>query len=188
LSVLAPAAAVEAALAVTLLAPMPPLMFMGEEWGSVQPFPFFCDFTGDLAEAVRKGRKAEFAEAYAKLSGAWLDPLDEQTFRAAVLDWRALDQADHRRRHDMVRRLLHTRAAEIVPRLDGLRSAGGQVREEAGLLSASWDLARDAHLMLMANLGERPIPRPSTWREGRPIWGGPPPPILQPWSVHWSLA
>ncbi len=48
-----------------LLAPMPPLMFMGEEWGSTQPFPFFCDFQGDLAEAVREGRRQEFREAYA---------------------------------------------------------------------------------------------------------------------------
>src|SRR5262249_28352033 len=37
-------AAGAAALAVTLLAPMPPLLFMGEEWGAIQPFPFFCDF------------------------------------------------------------------------------------------------------------------------------------------------
>src|SRR5258707_50815 len=47
-------AALAAALAVTLLAPMPPLMFMGEEWGSTTPFPFFCDFHGALADAVRK--------------------------------------------------------------------------------------------------------------------------------------
>src|SRR5712691_137991 len=47
----------EAALAIMLLAPMPPLMFMGEEWGARTPFPFFCDFTGSLAEAVRNGRR-----------------------------------------------------------------------------------------------------------------------------------
>ena len=57
LSVLAPPAALEAALAVTLLAPAPPLMFMGEEWGARRPFPFFCDFKGDLADAVREGRR-----------------------------------------------------------------------------------------------------------------------------------
>ena len=65
LSVLAPPAALEAALAVTLLAPAPPLMFMGDEWGARRPFPFFCDFQGELADAVRNGRRKEFAEAYA---------------------------------------------------------------------------------------------------------------------------
>jgi maltooligosyltrehalose trehalohydrolase len=58
--------ALAAALAVTLLAPMPPLLFMGEEWGSERPFPFFCDFHGALAQAVRKGRREEFKAAYAE--------------------------------------------------------------------------------------------------------------------------
>jgi 1,4-alpha-glucan branching enzyme/maltooligosyltrehalose trehalohydrolase len=64
LTIQADARAVDAALAVTLLAPMPPLLFMGEEWGSQRPFPFFCDFHSDLAEAVRNGRRAEFKQAY----------------------------------------------------------------------------------------------------------------------------
>ena len=38
--------AIEAALAITLLAPTVPMLFMGEEWGSRAPFPFFCDFQG----------------------------------------------------------------------------------------------------------------------------------------------
>ena len=57
--------AIEAALAITLLAPAIPMLFMGEEWGSRTPFPFFCGFEGDLAEAVRKGRRREYDWAYA---------------------------------------------------------------------------------------------------------------------------
>ena len=49
-----------------LLAPGIPMLFMGEEWGSKAPFPFFCDFGGDLADAVRKGRRIELAWAYAE--------------------------------------------------------------------------------------------------------------------------
>src|SRR5262249_27981394 len=94
---LAPAAAIEAALAVTLLAPMPPLLFMGEEWGSSEPFPFFCDFSGDLAEAVRKGREASFTQARETAVRGRPDPLDEQTFRSAVLDWSAPNRDPHRR-------------------------------------------------------------------------------------------
>ncbi len=65
LSILAPAVPIEAALTITLLSPGTPLMFMGDEWGAREPFPFFCDFKGELAEAVRDGRRKEFAEAYA---------------------------------------------------------------------------------------------------------------------------
>ena len=88
LAVLAPAAAIDAALQIMLLAPMPPMLFMGEEWGSTQAFPFFCDFGGELAEAVRRGRKAEFAAAYSGLCERALpDPVAERTFRSAMLDW-----------------------------------------------------------------------------------------------------
>ena len=74
----------------TLLAPAPPLMFMGDEWGAKQPFPFFCDFKGDLADAVRQGRRKEFAEAYAEHGDEIPDPLAERPFELATLDWSAL--------------------------------------------------------------------------------------------------
>ena len=69
--------AIEAALAITLIAPMTPMLFMGEEWGSKAPFPFFCDFKGDLADAVRKGRRSEYAWAYAKYGDEVPDPLNK---------------------------------------------------------------------------------------------------------------
>ena len=45
-----------------LLSPQIPLLFMGEEWASARPFLFFCDFAPPLAEAVRQGRRREFAQ------------------------------------------------------------------------------------------------------------------------------
>ena len=71
----ASADAIEAALAITLLAPAIPMLFMGEEWGSKAPFPFFCDFRGELADAVRQGRRREFAGDYAKYGDEVPDPL-----------------------------------------------------------------------------------------------------------------
>ena len=68
---------------------MVPMLFMGEEWGSKAPFPFFCDFQGELADAVRNGRRNEFAGAYAKYRDEIPDPLDVSTFQAAMLDWEA---------------------------------------------------------------------------------------------------
>ena len=61
LSAIASPEAVRAVGAVYLLLPQIPMLFMGEEWGAAQPFPFFCDFGPDLAQAVRKGRREEFA-------------------------------------------------------------------------------------------------------------------------------
>jgi hypothetical protein len=51
--------ALRAAVAVLLLAPSPPLLFMGEEWAAPEPFLFFCDLGDDLREAVRDGRRRE---------------------------------------------------------------------------------------------------------------------------------
>ena len=58
---LAPPQVVRALASVTLLLPQIPMLFMGEEWGAREPFLFFCDFEGDLAKAVRDGRRQEFA-------------------------------------------------------------------------------------------------------------------------------
>src|SRR5690606_33956629 len=47
--------ALYAVIAVLLLAPSPPLLFMGEEWAAPEPFPYFCDFGPELAQKVREG-------------------------------------------------------------------------------------------------------------------------------------
>lgn len=54
-------AALAALTACVLLAPAPPMLFMGEEYAATTPFLYFCDFQGDLAQAVTQGRQAEFA-------------------------------------------------------------------------------------------------------------------------------
>ncbi|MBR7678802.1 malto-oligosyltrehalose trehalohydrolase, partial [Streptomyces daliensis] len=50
------------AAALVLLGPGTPMLFMGEEWGAGTPWQFFTDHTDpELAEAVRRGRRREFA-------------------------------------------------------------------------------------------------------------------------------
>jgi 1,4-alpha-glucan branching enzyme len=49
-------------MALLLLAPQIPLLFMGEEHGAREPFLFFADYQGDLAEAVKTGRRKEFGK------------------------------------------------------------------------------------------------------------------------------
>ena len=178
-------AALTAALAITLLAPMPPLLFMGEEWGSTQQFPFFCEFHGALADAVRKGRREEFKSAYAELSDEVPDPLDETTFRSAALDWDARMTLDGRKRLALVRDLLTTRQREIVPQLAGAKFGAAQC--EQGILTANWVLAHGKTLRMLANLADDGTELPRNFRPLRPIWGGDPPAKLPPWSVFWSI-
>jgi maltooligosyltrehalose trehalohydrolase len=187
ISVLAAGPAQEAALAVTLLAPMPPLLFMGEEWGSEQPFPFFCDFQGDLADAVREGRRAEFESFFAGQSGDLPDPLSPETFRSAVLDWADAERPPHRQRLDLVRRLLDIRRREIVPRLRGIAGAQAKAATDGDVITVEWRLGDGSRLRLIANLGDAPAARPGDFQPGTPIWGGEPPDRLPPWSVYWSI-
>lgn len=190
LETLAPAAAIEAALAITLLLPMPPMLYMGEEWGAEQPFPFFCDFTGDLARAVEEGRKREFQDIFARLPpGKTLpNPMHLATFNSAKLDWSNLHQPKHRARHDLVRRLLAVRRQQIVPRLIGVAGQQEDAREGGdGSVVVNWLLGDGSRLHLLANLGDKVAEVPETRRSGMPIWGTPPAGNLQPWSVFWQI-
>jgi malto-oligosyltrehalose trehalohydrolase len=178
--------AIEAALAISLLAPMIPMLFMGEEWGSTRPFPFFCDFHGDLAEAVRKGRHKEFAGAYAKYGGEVPDPLEASTFQPAVLDWDALDEAAGKKRLALVRELLAIRRQEIVPRLAGAAFGNAQAAEN-GLLTAHWRMGDGATLQLTANLSEGKMTRAPGNATGTPIWGNDTGETMPSLSVLWHL-
>jgi maltooligosyltrehalose trehalohydrolase len=175
---------IEAALTITLLAPMVPMLFMGEEWGSTKPFPFFCDFKGDLAKAVRNGRRQEYAWAYLTYGDEVPDPLDPATPESAVLDWQSRSPEEEARL-SLVRRLLGIRRAEIMPRLDG--AAFGEAKAaDNGLLTAHWRMGDGATLRLVANLSDHDITPPDNIT-GTPIWGGEPGDRLLPWSVVWHL-
>ena len=186
IEVLAEAAPLEAALAITLLAPMPPLMFMGEEWGARTPFPFFCGFAGALAEAVRRGRRAEFAEAYARLGDGVPDPLDARTFRAAKLDWGEREGEAARRRLGLVRELLAVRRRKVIPLLAKIAFDPDSTRCAGTLLGAAW-MHPEGRLLLLANLSGEGVRCPPDRIGGASIWGGEPDATLPPWSVFWSI-
>lgn len=186
LSTLAKPEALEAALAITLLSPGIPLLFMGDEWGATQPFPFFCDFKGDLAEAVRQGRKREFAEAYADPSLEVPDPLAEQTVRLATLNSGALTE-DQRRRVDLTRRLLAARKAFVVPLLPAIEASTSRAGIQDGMLSAHWFFRSGEALKIFANLSDEPVKGPLLAGAHRWFWGGEPGETLTPWSVHAAI-
>ena len=153
-----------ALMAILLLSPHVPLVFMGEEWGETSPFLFFTDFRGDLADAVREGRRKEFGgfadfdnpDARARIP----DPNDAATFAASRIDWRRKATPEGRGWLDFTSRLLATRRREIVSRLAGaVGHAGRMVARGEGLVAVDWRL-EGAELRLRANLGEGPVAAP----------------------------
>jgi maltooligosyltrehalose trehalohydrolase len=183
---LAASQAIEAALAITLLAPAIPMLFMGEEWGSKTSFPFFCDFKGGLADAVRKGRLSEYAWAYAKYRDEIPDPLDASSYRSAILDWQSASDGAGRERLVLVRKLLAVRKRDIVPHL-AIAAFGEAHAADNGLLTASWRLDDGALLALTANLSKWDIAGRPRETSGIPLWGGEPGAVMKPWSVFFRL-
>lgn len=184
LAELAPSEALAAALAITLLAPSPPLLFMGDEWGTQRRFPFFCDFHGELAEAVRQGRRKEFAEAYADSGDGIPDPLLESTVAQTRLDWSEADDEPYRQRRDLVRRLLQARQRWIMPLLPSLKAGDAASVWQGDLLNASWGLNDGRRLSLVANFSGGP--QISRAARGVTIWGEGAD-RLAPWSVRATL-
>ncbi len=162
--------ALRAAVAVMLLAPSIPLLFMGEEFGCLKPFPFFCDFGPELAEKVTAGRRSEFAAFPAFQDPRSLenipDPNASETFAGAVLDWKDLERPEHRRWWAFYRHLLRIRQKEIAPRLKGLKGGIGDVLMlQDTAFCIQWALGDGALLVVVANLGDRganspPLPLP----------------------------
>lgn len=149
---------VRAAAAILLLAPSPPLLFMGEEFGAETPFLFFCDFEKELAQAVTAGRRNEFAR-FARFANpverAQIpDPSDARTFEASRLNWSEIAQQSHRDWLRFYRRLLKLRCQHIVSRLasDCAVNADYEIHGNRGI-TADWKFPDQSSLTLMANLG-----------------------------------
>ena len=174
--------------AIVLLLPQTPMMFMGEEWGAKTPFPFFCDFSGDLADAVRQGRRDEFKRFPEFQDPAQRDripdPLADATFASAKLDWDGID-ADQLA---MTKELIVLRRRFIEPLLGHIKHGGrGEVVGE-GAVTVVWDAGDAGLLRLVANLSDIAVKMPdlgggevfhSVGEIGEEIAA---------WSVAWSRA
>jgi malto-oligosyltrehalose trehalohydrolase len=189
LTQLAAPAALAAAAAIQLLAPGVPLIFMGEEVGAKDPFLFFCDFAGGLADSVRDGRRREFARfpAFASEEARQRipDPLALETFAQSRID-RAIAAADAGTM-DLYRNLLEVRHREIVPRLGRAGPIEAAYECAGDLLGAQWRFGDGTRLALAANLGAEATPWTPPGAPWRRIWG--PAEIgsmLPAWTVIWT--
>jgi maltooligosyltrehalose trehalohydrolase len=151
---------VACAAALTLTAPFTPMLFMGEEWAAGTPWQFFTDHTDpELAEAVRRGRRREFAEH------GWAeedvpDPQDPATRDRSCLDWSELEREPHARVLAWYRRLLALRHEQ--PDLTDPDLADTKVAYDA---DQRWLAFRRGDVRVAVNLAKSPAAIPLGPRE-----------------------
>lgn len=147
-------------LAMLLLSPHIPLLFMGEEYGETHPFLFFTDFHGDLARAVREGRAREFAGHAGHEGESVPDPNAEQTFIASRLDWHKPETPEGQAWMALTRQLLTLRQQYIVPLLARAGGhSGNAVKTAPGFLAVSWTFPQGT-LSMAVNIAATPQPLP----------------------------
>ncbi|NLS03947.1 malto-oligosyltrehalose trehalohydrolase [Rhizobium sp. P32RR-XVIII] len=185
-----PKDAIKAITAVYLLAPQVPMMFMGEEWGAEEPFPYFCDFNEDLNEKVRKGRREELSRLPGFDAEDLLDPTAHSAFASAKLDWSKLADASSVDMLGFYKTLLEIRHRRIAPLLQGLGGKTGVFRTAGSAVAVDWTLAGGVQLHLLANLTdqERSISSQNKNMEQIFACGSINRGRLAPWSVIWSIS
>ncbi|NVZ69416.1 malto-oligosyltrehalose trehalohydrolase [Pseudomonas costantinii] len=148
----------KAATTLLLMSPMIPLMFMGDEVNAAEPFLFFTDHHGELAEAVREGRRNEFADF-----AAFHDP----ERRARIPDPNALPTflrssptLSDNQHTQLYRHLLGLRHRHIVQHLPGSVALGAQVLAD-GAVTARWRLGNGSVLQIDLNLSATPVDHPT---------------------------
>jgi maltooligosyltrehalose trehalohydrolase len=149
--------------ALVLTAPFVPMLFQGEEWGATAPFQFFTDFENDeLATAVRKGRREEFA-AFGWAPEEIPDPQDPATFERSKPNWNELTESPHAELLEWHRQLIRLRRAHSSltdGRLDRVETRCDE--------KARWLVVERGPITVACNLAERAqlVPLPSGHQGG----------------------
>ncbi|WP_434598650.1 malto-oligosyltrehalose trehalohydrolase [Streptomyces sp. A5-4] len=137
------------AAALVLTGPFTPMLFMGEEWAARTPWQFFTDHTDpELAEAVRQGRRREFA-AHGWAAEDIPDPQDPRTRERSCLDWSEPASEPHARVLAWYRELIalrHARPDLADPDLAAVKVAYDE--------SARWLAYRRGDIRVAVNLSK----------------------------------
>jgi maltooligosyltrehalose trehalohydrolase len=159
LGTLVPPEAQRLAAALLLLSPSTPLLFMGEEYGETRPFPFFCSFEDpELIEAVRRGRREDYAASYG-LHGEVPDPQSEETFHAAQLSWQWPEGTHHAGLRRLYEEMLAARRAWPALR-DRKQTVARAVQSSDGGDMLILERGGRGGIVAIANLTNRPQTRP----------------------------
>jgi 1,4-alpha-glucan branching enzyme len=183
--------------AIYLLCPAIPMLFMGEEWGSLRPFTYFCDLP-QLATAIREGRRKEFAKfpefASPTAREAIPDPNDAATFESARLEWSELDDPRHSQCLQWYRAVLALRRETLRSVFRDAPTNSSFSLLAAGGLRVCWRFGHEVELCLLANLGREPlreVARPAgeiLFAQGMKVDERARTMQLDAWSVVWCLS
>ena len=163
-----------------MVSPFLPMLWMGEEYGESHPFQYFVSHIDpELAEAVRKGRQAEFAAFHAQ--GEAPDPVSEETFDNSKLQWDLLQQEPHSTLFRWYQTLIQLRREQPVMRhLDRKSINAAANATNKTLLLHRWH--EDQHIICLmnfsANLQQITVPTyAGHWQKvldsAAPEWKGP---------------
>ncbi|MFF2652207.1 malto-oligosyltrehalose trehalohydrolase [Streptomyces sp. NPDC058045] len=147
-----------------LTGPATPMLFMGEEWGADTPWQYFTDHTDpELAQAVRRGRRREFA-AHGWAEEEVPDPQDPATRDRSCLDWEQPGREPHARLlawyHELIA-LRHARPDLTDPDLTAVSVAYDEADRAL--------LMRRGDLRIAVNLGPAPAAIPLGPHPARPL-------------------
>ena len=164
LTTLLPPPMVRVALALTLLAPYVPMLFMGEEYGETRPFYFFGDPPPAARARLAAGRMRHLRENGFETPAP--DPSDPATFGASHLDWSRADSPAGRSQRAFVRSLLRLRADRPALTADGRVETRSSESERWIAVHRSGDRGT---VRLVANLSDSDrvladLPWPGPWR------------------------
>jgi maltooligosyltrehalose trehalohydrolase len=140
---------------VVLLSPFVPLLFMGDEYGETTPFQYFISHSdAQLVEAVRRGRKAEFAAF--KWAGEPPDPQDETTFERSKLNHSLKRLPRHQALVAFHKELIRLRRSMPALRvLSKDKMDVGSFEEDRVLVVRRWSDGNE--VLALFNFNDRPI-------------------------------
>ena len=156
---------VKLAAAAVLLSPYIPMLFMGEEYGEPAPFQYFVSHEdAALIEAVRKGRKKEFARFH------WAkelpDPQDERTFAQSKVNW----QLQNRGKHKIIRRF-YEKLFEVRATIPALRELSKSYQEVTAFAEQSVLIVRrwsgESQAIVAFHFGDENVEVDATVPKGR---------------------
>ncbi|MET0233046.1 MAG: malto-oligosyltrehalose trehalohydrolase [Kibdelosporangium sp.] len=138
--------------AIMFCSPYTPMVFMGEEWAASTPWQFFASFPDpELADAVRTGRRREFAE-HGWGESEVPDPMDPATVRNSTLDWSELDAEGHASVLETYRSLIALRRKH--PELSDPRLDQFAVDQDGRVVTL-----HRGHIQLICNLSDADVTR-----------------------------
>jgi maltooligosyltrehalose trehalohydrolase len=166
-------------IALTLLAPQTPMLFMGQEFSSSNRFMFFADHNAELAKLVHNGRREFMAQfrSYADSDAQALirDPAADTTFSDSKLNWEEV--TTHAEAFALHRDLLQLRRHDpVISQQDACTLDFAVLSERA--FAMRWFDAEHGDRLLLVNIDQElcfsvmpePLLAPSSGSDWNLVW------------------